>query len=122
MPIGEYWFLYALFAITILYWLFRRINSSATAFVVLGTICVAVELSGQNTVEWNVAHDVASFLVFFAAGVAVSRGDLLAWFTTRGNAALAATCLVGYADNRDRQARALRMGRRCVAATGDHVG
>jgi fucose 4-O-acetylase-like acetyltransferase len=97
VPIGEYWFLYALFTITILYWLFRRITASAIAFVALGITCVAVELSGRNIVEWIIAHDVASFLVFFAAGVAVSRGDLLAWFTTRSNVALAATCLAGYA-------------------------
>jgi fucose 4-O-acetylase-like acetyltransferase len=97
VPIGQYWFLYALFAITVLYWLFRRITASAIAFVALGIICVAVELCGWDIVKWNVAHDVASFLVFFAAGVAVSRGDLLAWFTTRGNAALTATCLAGYA-------------------------
>jgi fucose 4-O-acetylase-like acetyltransferase len=97
VPIGQYWFLYTLFAITVLYWLFRRITASAIAFFALGIVCVAVELSGRNIVEWNVTHDVASFLIFFAAGVAVSRGDLLAWFTTRGNAALAATCLAGYA-------------------------
>jgi fucose 4-O-acetylase-like acetyltransferase len=97
VPIGQYWFLYALFAITILYWLFRRITPSAAAFVALGILCVAVEMSGRNMVEWNIAHDVAAFLVFFAAGVAASRGNLLAWFATRGNAALAATCLGGYA-------------------------
>lgn len=97
VPIGQYWFLYTLFALSCLYWLFRRVTASATAFVALGIVCVAIEVSHSNIIEWNVAHDFASFLIFFAAGVAASRGHLLARFTTCGNAALAATCLAGYA-------------------------
>lgn len=97
VPIGQYWFLYTLFICMMLYALCDRIFRSDTAFIGLAIVCFGIEQSGWNIVQWEVAHAVGSFLIYFAAGVVVARGSPLVQLAMMANGWLLAICIGGYA-------------------------
>jgi fucose 4-O-acetylase-like acetyltransferase len=98
VPIGQYWFLYTLFIITTVYALFYRfISTSAIVFFLISTVCFVIERSGLNTLEWDITHDVASFLIYFGAGIVIARGSLLTRPTAFENGWLIGICIAGYA-------------------------
>ena len=96
-PINQFWFLYTLFVIMIIYGVFFQIFSSSISFFVLAILCFIVEQAGLNSIQWTVAHDVGAFLVYFGAGVAIAQTSILARLAKQGNAALLAVCIGGYA-------------------------
>jgi fucose 4-O-acetylase-like acetyltransferase len=68
VPIAQYWFLYTLFVIMIIYRMFHQIADSGMVFFSLTIVAFTLEQSGFNIIQWNVAHKVGSFLIYFGAG------------------------------------------------------
>jgi len=97
VPIGEYWFLYTLFVITIIYRVFYQFTASSMAFFGLTIVCFIAERSGIDVIRWNVAHSVASFLIYFGGGVAIAQNSSLIRLRELGNASLLAIGVGGYA-------------------------
>jgi len=78
VPIGQFYFLYTLFVIMMIYRLFYRRSGSDIVFVSVTIVCFIIERSGFNLIQWNVAHDVAYFLIYFGFGVAAAQTSILA--------------------------------------------
>ena len=97
VPIGQYWFLYTLFIIMMIYGMFHQIVDAGIAFFGLTIIGYTIERSGHNIIQWNVAHDVGSFSIYFGAGVAIARSSILVQLAKLGKAWLLAIFIVGYA-------------------------
>jgi fucose 4-O-acetylase-like acetyltransferase len=97
LPIDQFWFLYTLFTIMVIYRLFIAIYASDIAFFLVSVICFAMEISRVNIIQWDVAHAVGSFVVYFGAGVAIARGAILVRFADLTNGRLLAICFGGYA-------------------------
>jgi len=96
-PIGQYWFLYTLFVIMIIYRMFHQIADSGIAFFSLTIVGFTIEQSGFNIIQWNVAHAVGSFLIYFGAGVAIARSSILVRLAELGKGWLLAIFIAGYA-------------------------
>jgi fucose 4-O-acetylase-like acetyltransferase len=97
VPIGQYWFLYTLFAIMLLYRLLRLARTRDAVFLVLAASCFVLESYGLDHTSWVVAHCVGSFAVYFGAGVVMARSALLVRLAGLGNRALLAVAACGYA-------------------------
>ena len=97
MPIGQYWFLYTLFLIMLIYALFSRISISSIAFFGIAIACFVIEHSGLNVIRWDVAHSVGFYLIYFGAGVVIARGSFLVQLAGVANGWLLAICMGGYA-------------------------
>ena len=61
-PIDQFWFLYTLFAMMVVYRIFLKISGSRVAFLCLAIVCFFLEASNMNITHWIVAHGVASYL------------------------------------------------------------
>jgi fucose 4-O-acetylase-like acetyltransferase len=96
VPIDQYWFFYTLFVSMIIYRLFYQISPSGIAFFSLTIIFFVIEQLGINIIQWDVAHAVGSFLIYFGAGVAVARSSILVRLAELRNPSLLAICIGGY--------------------------
>jgi fucose 4-O-acetylase-like acetyltransferase len=96
-PIREFWFLYTLFVIMIIYRMFYQITNSAIAFFSLTIVCFTIEQSGFNIIQWSVAHCVGSYLIYFGAGVAIARSSILVRLAELEKGLLLAIVIAGYA-------------------------
>lgn len=97
IPIAQFWFLYTLFVILIVYRLFQSISASNLVFLGVAIACFVVEKSGADAIDWVVVHDVASSLIYFGAGVAVARSPVLARLAALRGGWLLAIAIAGYA-------------------------
>jgi fucose 4-O-acetylase-like acetyltransferase len=97
VPIDQFWFLYTLFIMMVIYRMLLTISMSDVAFFFLSTVCFVAEIAQFNIIRWNVAHDVASFLIYFAAGTVIARGSILVRFAELKNAWLFLISAGGYA-------------------------
>jgi peptidoglycan/LPS O-acetylase OafA/YrhL len=97
VPIGQFYFLYTLFVIMMIYRLFYRRSASDVVFVSVTIVCFIIERSGFNLIQWNVAHDVAYFLIYFGVGVAAAQTSILARAPEWRSGWLLAILIGGYA-------------------------
>jgi fucose 4-O-acetylase-like acetyltransferase len=96
IPIDQYWFLYTLFVLMIIYRVFYQLSASSIAFFGLTFICFVIERSGGNIIHWDIADDVGSFSIYFGAGVVIARSSMLVRLAELRNASLLAICIGGY--------------------------
>jgi fucose 4-O-acetylase-like acetyltransferase len=76
-PIKQYWFLYTLFIILMLYKFSYDLKLSAKIFVLFALACYLVEAFGVDIFDWNVLHSVCSDLIYFALGVVIAQTSML---------------------------------------------
>jgi fucose 4-O-acetylase-like acetyltransferase len=67
-PIDQYWFLYTIFLMYIIYWFVHYRRVSNDEFLICALLLYAVEAFGLNIVRWDVFHSFCSFLIYFALG------------------------------------------------------
>jgi fucose 4-O-acetylase-like acetyltransferase len=80
IPIDQYWFLYTMFVMMIIYRLFRVVFDRDVVFFLLAIVGFVLEKSGPYVIQWDVAHCVGSFMIYFAAGAVVSQTSALIRF------------------------------------------
>jgi len=76
--------------------MFHKITDSDMAFFGFTLVAFAIEQSGFNIIQWNVAHDVGSFLIYFGVGVAIARTSILVRLAKLGTGWLLAIFAAGY--------------------------
>lgn len=86
IPIDQYWFLYVIFCMYVLFWLLYRL-SVPTPIIFLVTVALYVcEVSGIDLAEWDVLHSLCALLIYFCLGALIAETSILdrlfgfAWF------------------------------------------
>jgi fucose 4-O-acetylase-like acetyltransferase len=67
-PIDQFWFLYTIFLMYMIYWLARYRQISNDMFLIFALLLYALEVFGLNIIRWDVFHSFCSFLIYFALG------------------------------------------------------
>jgi fucose 4-O-acetylase-like acetyltransferase len=76
-PLTQFWFLYTLFIILMLYKLAYNLELSSKVFFSFALVCYAVEVFRSNFFYWDVLNSVCYFLIYFALGVVTAQTSLL---------------------------------------------
>jgi fucose 4-O-acetylase-like acetyltransferase len=76
-PIDQYWFLYVIFCMYILFWFLYRWHISTHSIFLLTIAFYIWEASGGDVTEWDVLHALGAFLIYFGLGAAVAETSLL---------------------------------------------
>jgi fucose 4-O-acetylase-like acetyltransferase len=97
MPIGQFWFLYTLFIIYVIYGVFCQASPSDFAFLALSVVCFIFARSSADMIQWEVAQDIGSYMIFFGVGAAVARSGILPRLAKLKRERLIAICTCGYA-------------------------
>jgi len=97
LPIDQFWFLYSLFTMMVIYRIFLKVGLSNVAFLSVSIVYFFIEALKFNLIQWTVAHSVAYFLIYFGAGVAISQTSILVRFAELKSAWLLGICIVCYA-------------------------
>jgi fucose 4-O-acetylase-like acetyltransferase len=93
-PIDQYWFLYVIFLMYMVYWWTYHRGISNDSFLVVALILYAIEALGLNILKWEVFHSFCSFLIYFALGAKAADTSLftdlrtLSWIRLSGLAAI----------------------------------
>src|ERR1700733_2149315 len=72
-PIDQYWFLYVMFLMYIIYWWINHATISVNNFLVLAILLYAIKAFGINITRWDVLHSFCSSLIYFALGAKVAE-------------------------------------------------
>jgi len=72
-PIDQYWFLYAIFLMYMVFWWIHKRTISNTNLVLCAIVLYAMEVSGVNNFGWSVLHAFCAFLIYFALGARVAE-------------------------------------------------
>jgi fucose 4-O-acetylase-like acetyltransferase len=100
-PIKQYWFLYALFIMLMIYKFTYDLKLPSKVFVLIAFACYLVETFGIDILNWNVLHSVCSDLIYFALGAVIAQTSILGDFVsqrarwTEGIAAVGYTLVAG---------------------------
>jgi fucose 4-O-acetylase-like acetyltransferase len=97
VPIDQFWFLYTLFAVMVVYSILLKIGVSNIVFLCISIACFLVETLKFDMIEWTVAHSVAYFSIYFGAGVVITKSSILVRFSKLKNGWLFGICTVCYA-------------------------
>jgi len=96
-PAMQFWFLYVLFLLLVLYAAWRKARGSREVFVALA-LALNISLAfGANYGPWGVVYQAWIYIPYLALGVLVSRLGLQEEAGVRGVPALIGVALVGYA-------------------------
>lgn len=76
-PVMQFWFLYAIFLILIVYGLWRKFGASPRSFVFLAVILRVIVTLGLPLGSWGVAYEACNCIPFFALGVLTMEKRLL---------------------------------------------
>ena len=76
-PVMQFWFLYAIFLILILYGLWRKCGASPLSFVFLAVMLRVIVSLGLPLGSWGVAYEACNYIPFFALGVLTTEKRLL---------------------------------------------
>lgn len=94
-PIMQFWFLYALFLMLVLFALLVRAGASPAAVAAVAAALYVVPAFGSLG-PWGPAYSVANFMVYFAAGV-VLAARVHGWLDAVPRGAAAVGAALGYA-------------------------
>jgi fucose 4-O-acetylase-like acetyltransferase len=72
-PIGQYWFLYVIFLMYMIYWWINHATISVSNFLVFAILLYAIEAFGINIMGSDVLRSFCSFLIYFALGAKVAE-------------------------------------------------
>ena len=75
-PIDQYWFLYTIFLMYMIYWLVYHRRFSNDQFLMFALLLYAFEAFGLNIVSWDVFHSFCSFLIYFALGAKAGEASI----------------------------------------------
>ena len=94
-PVMQFWFLYTLFAVFLLFLGLYKLGARAAALLAVG---IAVYLYAQvgSLGPWGVPYSVANHFLYFALGVAVA-GNVHGWVGGRGPARSVGLALLAFA-------------------------
>jgi fucose 4-O-acetylase-like acetyltransferase len=76
-PIDQFWFLYVIFMMYIIYWWIIYWHISNTSFLIFAIFIYVIEAIEFNVIEWSVLHSLFSLTIYFALG---ARARETAWF------------------------------------------
>lgn len=95
-PVMQFWFLYVLFLLLVLYAVWRKTGASWQAFVVLAFLLNISMAFGVNYGSWGVVYQMWINIPYLALGVLVASAGLLPRVHSLGANSLAAIVGVGY--------------------------
>jgi fucose 4-O-acetylase-like acetyltransferase len=95
-PIAQYWFLYTLFIIFMIYFLLFKTFGSEIPFYCLSIVWFLLGQLMPELITWNVMHSVGSFAIYFGAGAVLARGPILIQFNEFRSGWLSAICIGAY--------------------------
>jgi fucose 4-O-acetylase-like acetyltransferase len=95
-PIDQYWFLYVIFLMYMVYWWTYHRDISNNIFLVLALILYAIEAFGLNILKWEVFHSFCSFLIYFALGAKAADTSLFTDLRTLSWIRLFGLAVIGY--------------------------
>jgi fucose 4-O-acetylase-like acetyltransferase len=78
VPIDQYWYLYVIFCMYILFWFLYRWHISTPTIFLLTIALYICEVSGANITEWDVLHSLGALLIYFSLGAVIAETSLLA--------------------------------------------
>ncbi len=96
IPIDQFWFLYAIFLMYLVYWLVNYRSVSNTSFLLFAAALYAIEASGFDVSRWDVLHSFCSFLIYFALGAMAAQTSVLTILTRFAGPRLLSIAIVGY--------------------------
>jgi fucose 4-O-acetylase-like acetyltransferase len=95
-PIDQYWFLYVIFLMYVLYWLVQRLRLTGWPYLVLASLLYIGQAEVPATIHADAARSVASELIYFASGAMLADGGLLRKAAGLRSAALVMIAVGGY--------------------------
>jgi fucose 4-O-acetylase-like acetyltransferase len=95
-PIDQYWFLYTIFFMYVIYWFVYHWRFSNSGFLIFGLLLYAFEAFGLNIARWDVFHSFCSFLVYFALGAKAAETSIFAYLRMLNGVRLLGLAISGY--------------------------
>ncbi len=95
-PIDQYWFLYVIFLMYVVYWWAYHRHISNNMFLVTAITLYAIQAFGLNIVRWDVFHSFCSFLIYFAFGAKTAEVSFLTDLRTLSWTRLSGLAVIGY--------------------------
>jgi fucose 4-O-acetylase-like acetyltransferase len=95
-PIDQYWFLYTIFLMYLLYWLAHHCRISNFQFLTFAILIYALQALGLNIVRWDVFGALCSFLIYFALGAKVAETSRFTDLNALNRTQLASVAFSGY--------------------------
>jgi fucose 4-O-acetylase-like acetyltransferase len=77
IPIDQYWFLYVIFCMYVLFWPLYRLQISTYSIFLLTIALYIFEASGADITEWDVLHSLGALLIYFGLGAVVAETSFL---------------------------------------------
>ena len=95
-PIDQYWFLYTIFLMYMIYWFVYHRRFSNYDFLIFGLLLYAFEAFGLNIVRWDVFHSFCSFLIYFALGAKAGETSIFTYLRMLNGVRLLGLAISGY--------------------------
>jgi fucose 4-O-acetylase-like acetyltransferase len=95
-PIDQYWFLYTIFLIYILYWLAYHSRVSNGQFIIFALFLYAFGAIGLIVVRWSVLGSFCAFLIYFVLGAKAAETSIFTNLRMLNRTRLSGLAISGY--------------------------
>jgi len=95
-PVDQYWFLYVIFIMYIIYWWIYHRHISDDTLLVIALALHLIESRGLIAVRWDVLHSFCSLLLYFALGAKAAETSFFTDLRMQGSVRLGGLAVIGY--------------------------
>jgi fucose 4-O-acetylase-like acetyltransferase len=95
-PIDQYWFLYVIFIMYMIYWVLNRAGQAGLPLLVASVLICIGNTVAPNPIQWDVANSVASLLIYFASGGVLAGTGVFRRAAALPSTSLLAITMCGY--------------------------
>ena len=96
VPIDQYWYLYVIFCMYLLFWMAYRLSMGNLTILALTIMLYIGEVSGANITRWDVLHSLGAFLIYAGLGSVIAESALPAALSRTTRDSLLMIAIAGY--------------------------
>lgn len=76
-PVMQYWFLYTLFVIMVVYAIIHKLNVSSRVFLILAILFYLTQIADVGLGSWRVLYSVRGYAIYLALGAVIGSSRLM---------------------------------------------